>query len=283
MAMIINKYDLLLAKKNSIEMMKRRGYKIPDTDYKFLYDYPNEIATIKPNAIPQILSEIYYPKSWQYKEFELMGIEKKDEFTPREYEISNEVVGYFRKEKSSTESTGSNDNITIVYFLGPSKSKNIDTEAWKQVKDYITINVSFNLASIQKLNVKNKESKLDRLNINIILVTNKIFPSALEEERKNLEASVFLTLMKYSQLKIDPQNNWLVPKHILCTPDEEKELLKGVAIETYKLPRILKLEPQSVYMNFPRGKMIKILRDDENIGVNYIEKMSTYYRIVHQS
>jgi DNA-directed RNA polymerase subunit H (RpoH/RPB5) len=167
--------------------------------------------------------------------------------------------------------------------LGPIKSKNIDTEAWKQVKAYITINQGLNLESIQKLNIKNKESKLDRLNINIILVTDKVFASALEEERKNLEASVFLTLMKYNQLKIDPQDNWLVPEHILCSPDEEKELLTGVAIETYKLPRILKLEPQSSYMNFPRGGIIKILRDDENIGVNYVDKKSTYYRIVHQS
>lgn len=66
--------------------------------------------------------------------------------------------------------------------------------------------------------------------------------------------------------------HYLVPKHELLKPDEEKEVLGTFGITKEQLPKIKEYDPAIQGLNAKEGDIIRILRTDN--GKN------TYYRIV---
>lgn len=266
-----NRRDLLLVKKNSIRMMEKRDYKIPKDDRK--YKYEDEVAYVekKEVSITQELSQIYYPLGWPYDEFELF---RKDTKGAKPIKRKEGHKSDFIDMKSVER------GLTLIYFFPIIVTKNIDTKAWETFLTFVRDKQQENLESIQSINKKNGEIKLDKINFNVIMIANKPLTAAIEEEAKNLEASVLLTRMRIEQLKIDPLNNWLVSKHEVCSEKEKNQLMKDFSVGPKQLPRILKTDPQSSYMNFNRGDLIKVKRQDYNIGITHIEKKSTYWRIV---
>ena len=57
-----------------------------------------------------------------------------------------------------------------------------------------------------------------------------------------------------------------VPKHILMTESEKKELLKRYRIKECQLPKIKKGDPIAKLMGLKSGDVVKIIRVSETAG-----------------
>lgn len=69
-------------------------------------------------------------------------------------------------------------------------------------------------------------------------------------------------------------NHFLVPKAVIATEKELKELLEKHSITLEALPLIKVTDPQAISLNATSGTVIKFLRK------NYLGKEETYYRRV---
>tara|TARA_B110000977_G_scaffold193152_1_gene267717 strand:+ start:3880 stop:4374 length:495 start_codon:yes stop_codon:yes gene_type:complete len=88
-----------------------------------------------------------------------------------------------------------------------------------------------------------------------VTVFAKIEIAKLEEEGKRIE------LFQYTELMYNITKHMLVPKHIVMTNSEKKELLKTYNITDKQIPKILVSDPVSRYFNTKPGDLFKIVRN----------------------
>jgi DNA-directed RNA polymerase subunit H len=69
-----------------------------------------------------------------------------------------------------------------------------------------------------------------------------------------------------SEKKFDLFDHFLVPKHILLTEEEAKEVLEKYRIRPYQLPHIKATEPAARAVGAKRGSVIKIMRKSPTAG-----------------
>lgn len=75
--------------------------------------------------------------------------------------------------------------------------------------------------------------------------------------------------------QIDVQLHKFVPKHVLMTQQESKNLLEKYKITENDLPQIFEKDPVAIAIGAKEGDIIKIIRDS-NTSVKTVE----YYRYV---
>ncbi len=77
-----------------------------------------------------------------------------------------------------------------------------------------------------------------------------------------------------STKEIDITKNDLVPKHVLLTDNEKRELMNKYKIVLRQLPRIFVNDPVIQNLGGQIGDIVKIVRESPTIGE------SLYYRVV---
>ena len=169
--------------------------------------------------------------------------------------ITNTLFSMLRDRNIEIECTDFNSAITVVN------------------KDLIVIKIDENKVGINT--VKSIASSLEDYDANhaIVLYNNSITAFAKNSietllETKNVE--FFL----YDEMLYNVTEHCLVPKHIIMSPQEKKEVLKSYKVTEKKIPYILRTDPVSRYFNAQPGQMFKIIR---NSDVTY---KSISYRIV---
>lgn len=110
----------------------------------------------------------------------------------------------------------------------------------------------------------------------IIFISEKGIKPSVDKHVNILKRTKNITVQNllYSHFKVDPRDNVLVPKHILCTEEEKRTIMKDNSIEEDSLfPVIRQNDPQVIWLGGQPGQLVKIIRRDVTGEV-------LYYRII---
>ena len=170
------------------------------------------------------------------------------------------------------------ENITFEQFLLKYNNKNIDIFINDEVKNKkIYIHFHNDIKNFSKGDLKNITQKVisefSDEDINLILLLREKENSAVSKElMKEAYKNVEVFLKKNMLFNIT--HHVLVPKHILLSKEEEKDLLEKYNTNKGKLPKISKVDPIAKYYGMKSDQICKIIRKSPEVG-EYI-----YYRLV---
>lgn len=163
-------------------------------------------------------------------------------------------------------------NVNKEDILNCEESILIHKENDKNDKLYVFFSQNLNKVGIKIISRYMDEMKNNNVNKSIIIVKEEItsFAKNMFIEEENLQIEYF----KENELYIDITEHELVPSYTLLTEDEKRELLKIYNIKDRELPKIMANDPISRFYGAKKGKVFKIIRQNETCG------KSVYYRIV---
>ena len=170
------------------------------------------------------------------------------------------------------------ENITFEQFVLKYNNKNIDIFINDEVKNKkIYIHFHNDIKNFSKGDLKNIMQKVisefSDQDINLILLLREKENSAVSKElMKEAYKNVEVFLKKNMLFNIT--HHVLVPKHILLSKEEEKDLLEKYNTTKGKLPKISKVDPIAKYYGMKSDQICKIIRKSPEVG-EYI-----YYRLV---
>jgi DNA-directed RNA polymerase I, II, and III subunit RPABC1 len=170
------------------------------------------------------------------------------------------------------------ENITFEEFVLKYNNKNIDIFINDEVKNKkIYIHFHNDIKNFSKGDLKSITQKVisefSDEDINLILLLREKENSAVSKElMKEAYKNVEVFLKKNMLFNIT--HHVLVPKHILLSKEEEKDLLEKYNTNKGKLPKISKVDPIAKYYGMKSDQVCKIIRKSPEVG-EYI-----YYRLV---
>ncbi|CCH42738.1 DNA-directed RNA polymerase [Wickerhamomyces ciferrii] len=100
--------------------------------------------------------------------------------------------------------------------------------------------------------------------VGIFIYQNGITPSA--NKLIPTVAPAVIETFQESDLIVNITHHELVPKHIVLSDDEKKELLERYRLKESQLPRIQREDPVARYLGLRRGQVVKIIRRSETSG-----------------
>ena len=126
-----------------------------------------------------------------------------------------------------------------------------------------------------KLNTFKNDKEIDTFistypNHHKILIVNDI---SLKAEKQLIGSSGF-EVFRQSEIIKDISKHYLVPKHILLTKDESKQIMDEYKLKKMDLARIYIDDPMAKYLYAQKDEIIQIVRETTNSGY------STFYRLV---
>ena len=99
----------------------------------------------------------------------------------------------------------------------------------------------------------------------VIVVRDGLTPSAkklIESLKPKYSIEPFLD----AELTINITNHFLVPQHVLLTPEEKSELLSRYKLKENQLPRIRQDDPIARYFGLKKSQVVRIIRTSETAG-----------------
>eukprot|EP00826_Nyctotherus_ovalis_P052386 TRINITY_DN662_c0_g1_i8.p3 TRINITY_DN662_c0_g1~~TRINITY_DN662_c0_g1_i8.p3 ORF type:complete len:137 (+),score=25.00 TRINITY_DN662_c0_g1_i8:345-755(+) len=111
---------------------------------------------------------------------------------------------------------------------------------------------------------------------NAILIGRNPLTSTCEKQIAFLQGSIHIEYFMEEDLVINITEHELVPRHVVLSDDEKKELLKRYRVKESQLPKILVKDPVARYFGLRRGQVVKIIRPSETAG-----KYVTYLSLIH--
>ena len=109
---------------------------------------------------------------------------------------------------------------------------------------------------------KMKDAKAD----SGIIVISGILSSQAKQKLADINIELQVECFNISELMVNITEHAYVPKHILLTEEEKKELMKRYRIKESQLPKILHNDPVAKYLGLKRGDVVKIIRSSESAG-----------------
>ena len=109
---------------------------------------------------------------------------------------------------------------------------------------------------------KMKDAKAD----SGIIIISGILSSQAKQKLADINIELQVECFNISELMVNITEHAYVPKHILLTEEEKKELMKRYRIKESQLPKILHNDPVAKYLGLKRGDVVKIIRDSETAG-----------------
>jgi len=170
------------------------------------------------------------------------------------------------------------ENISFEEFVIKYNNKNIDIFIDNEIKkEKAYIHFHNEIKNFSKNDLKNIMqniiSKYNDQNINLILILREKENSAISKElSKDTYKNVEIFLRK--NMVFNVTKHVYVPKHIILTKDEEREVLEKYYTTKGKLPKMPKSDPIAKYYGMKSEQVCKIIRKSPEVG-EYV-----YYRVV---
>ena len=117
-------------------------------------------------------------------------------------------------------------------------------------------------ATLNGIFYKMKDAKAES---GIIIISGQLSPQA-KTKLADINIELQVECFDISELMVNITEHTYVPKHILLTGEEKKQLMKRYKIKEYQLPKILNSDPVAKYLGLKRGDVVKIIRDSETAG-----------------
>ncbi|CCG83524.1 DNA-directed RNA polymerase I [Taphrina deformans PYCC 5710] len=111
---------------------------------------------------------------------------------------------------------------------------------------------------VQTLNDQNHK-------VGILIYEKNMTPSA-NKIVQGVQNQFQIDTFQESDLVVNITHHELVPRHIIMTPTEKKELLAKYKLKETQLPRIQMADPVARYYGLRRGQVVKIIRRSETSG-----------------
>lgn len=99
-----------------------------------------------------------------------------------------------------------------------------------------------------------------------ILIYAQGMTSSANKIAQGVQGQFQIDTFQESDLKVNITHHELVPRHILMTPTEKKELLARFKLKETQLPRIQMGDPVARYYGLRRGQVVRIIRKSETSG-----------------
>ncbi len=169
------------------------------------------------------------------------------------------------------------ENISFEEFIAKYNNKNLDIFINNGDDKKIFVYFHNDIKNFSKADLKNIMVKMigeyNDSNMSIILILKDKENSAISKElAKDSFKNVEVFLKKNMMFNIT--HHVYVPKHIILTPEEEKEVLEKYNTTRGKFPKISKNDPVAKYYGMKPDQICKIIRRSPEVGE------SIYYRLV---
>ncbi|PKU63532.1 DNA-directed RNA polymerases II and IV subunit 5A [Dendrobium catenatum] len=121
-----------------------------------------------------------------------------------------------------------------------------------------------------KLTIKVAKRYAERMRVEQILrgiIVAKDAPTPIAKGAiEDLSHKYYIEVFMDAELLVNVNNHMLVPKHVVLSNEEKKELLKRYTVKETQLPKMLFTDPIAKYLGIRRGQVVKITRDSETAG-----------------